>query len=82
METSEPPRVTDPLAEGVPVDLRIAASGDVAVAYVVQVHLGQARRGQLASPALLFSSQAPSLSCMLKGRSLILVMWYPSAICE
>jgi hypothetical protein len=34
-------RVTDPLAEGLPVDLRIAVSGGVAVAYVVQVDLGR-----------------------------------------
>lgn len=37
--------VPDPLAEGLPVDLRIAASGGVAVPHVVQVDFWEASRG-------------------------------------
>ena len=44
--------VTDPLAERLPVDLLIAASGGVAVPHVMQVDLGQASpRGQLLEPS-------------------------------
>jgi antitoxin Phd len=44
--------VTDALAERLPVDLRIAASGGVAVPYVVQVDFRETgRRGQLLEPS-------------------------------
>ena len=45
-------RMTDPLAERLPVDLRIAARGGVAVPHVVQVDFWQTgRRGELLEPS-------------------------------